>query len=127
MKTIEPPARDTKEARQDVNADHESAPPTPHAEAYWTLWRCDDDTEIRRAWDIPPRERPRLPHEGLCACGFDSPAKLLADLLGKGWKKDSFDRTANRFARIETTPAGIVVTSFETYAAACQAHALSTQ
>lgn len=127
MKTKKLPARDSKKADQAVNSHYGFNLPTPQAGAYWVLWRREDDSEIRRAWDILPRERPPLPHEGLCVCGFESPPKLLADLLDKGWKKDSFNRTANRFARIETTATGIVVTSFETYEAACHAHALSNR
>lgn len=108
-----------------VIPEHASEQPTPKAVAYWTLWR--DASELRRQLDIPPGSPPPLPHEGLCACGFESPPKLMADLMGKGWAKDSFDKTVNRFALIEGTMEGITVTPFETYEAACKAHALSTQ
>ncbi|MEP2776789.1 MAG: hypothetical protein ABJQ29_11380 [Luteolibacter sp.] len=111
----------------DANPDQGFDQPIPRTAAYWTLWRGGDDAERMRAMDEPTGNRPTLPHERLCICGFDSPLKLMADFLSKGWAEDSFDGAVDRLALIETTERGIVVTLFENYQAACHAHALSVQ
>lgn len=125
MKTIETADRVSNKAGQDVNSNHGFEQPAPQAAAYWTLLRGDDDWKHRDDSGVKHKDIQRLPHEGLCNFRFDSPAKLLAELLSKGWKKDSFDGTGNRFAFIEASAKGITVTAFESYQAACHAHALS--
>ena len=88
---------------------------------YWILWR-NDDAQMRAAFGMPPASEKRFPHQGLCAVGFESPSELMADLASKGWRKDALDHQPNRIALVETTPTGIRVTEFPTYAAAVKAH-----
>lgn len=78
---------------------------------------------MRAAFGIPAASEKRFPHHGICSGGFETPGELMTDLVSKGWRKDALDNQANRIAIVETTPTGINVKAFPTYAAAVRADA----